>query len=319
MRRACATAATAAAAVALVPPGDDEYPISGLTLLSCLPAGIAGALAPRRPRLPSLEVVSQGVYVCGVSHVEVASVQAAVASVARCSGAAVVALECDADTLEVRKAAVRALQGSSAEQIRKEPLHYMSRVRQALFETAVVHDMARARGRPELTSPSQVGLQPEVVRHLRSDGVLWGSEMAAASQAAADAGCRVVCLQPGAKWTEASTTDAYPEGNGGLTRSARRWLALTTGWLRLYSLCPGFDERSCDAAGVAALNQAMLEVLPCEHARRVATPDEVMARRLIALRDELGRGEDAKAVGYPIVVAIVGAQHVPGIVERLRR
>ena len=72
------------------------------------------------------------------------------------------------------------------------------------------------------------------------------------------------------------------------------------------------------AVGVAALNQAMLEMLPREYAGRVATPDEVMATRLRALRDELGRGEDATMVGYPIVVAIVGAQHVPGIVDRLR-
>jgi pheromone shutdown protein TraB len=108
------------------------------------------------------------------------------------------------------------------------------------------------------------------------------------------------------------------ETHSSVVRSARRRLALFAGWLRVHALCPGFDERSCDAVGVAALNQAMLEMLPREYARRVATPDEVMSRRLSALRDELGRGEDATVVGYPIVVAIVGAQHVPGIVERLR-
>lgn len=318
VRRSFATAAAATAALALVPPGDEEYPVSGLTVVSLLPSGIAGACAPRRPRVPSFEVVSNGVYLCGISHVEVASAQAAIATIARCSSAAAVALECDANTLEVRKAAARALQGLEAEQIRKDALFHIGRVRQALFESETVRDMARARGRAELSSPSQVGLQPEVVRYLRSDGVLWGSEMAAAAQAAADAGCRVVCLQPGAKWMEEPAPGTSVETHSSVVRSARRRLALFAGWLRVHALCPGFDERSCDAVGVAALNQAMLEMLPREYARRVATPDEVMARRLRALRDELGRGEDATVVGYPIVVAIVGAQHVPGIVERLR-
>ena len=88
-------------------------------------------------------------------------------------------------------------------------------------------------------------------------------------------------------------------------------------WLRVHALCPGFDERSCDAAGIDAANTAFREMLPCEHERLVSIPDVEMARRLCALREETQSMVSSQQHGVA-VVAVVGAQHVPGVRKRIQ-
>jgi len=300
-----------AAAVALMPGGEDGS-TSGLKLLSMLPTGLAGACVRPAPRSASYEVEVNGIYLCGVCHVETASALAAASAVKRHGRHATVALECDEQTLRLLNVASRAIEGMSKKCIRADGIEH---VRQALFDSEYVKELGRARGK-QLASPSHVGLQPAIERHLRADGVLWSGEMATAAAAASEVGARVVCLKPSTgSWAEvngASASNNAGDGLGALAVMTRNMLGLAAFWLRAHELHPGFDERSCEAAGVAAANTALAEALPREYVMFVDTPDDHMAQRLCRLRDERPR------TSSPSVVAIVGAQHVPGLRRRLK-
>ena len=102
---------------------------------------------------------------------------------------------------------------------------------------------------------------------------------------------------------------------------APSWLGIAACWLRAHALRPGLDELGCDADDICALNEAFAETMPALHAEKLLEPDARMAAKLKGLCDELavegGHSEGAAAVPRRVVVAIVGAQHVPGLARRL--
>ena len=326
MLRRPATLAAAAvlgplAGIALVPDRGEDAP-SGMAVLSLLPAALAALPVPPEPRQASYEKVVDGpagadVHLCGVCHVEPASVSAARAAVLRAhtaGGLATVALECDTYTLQLVRAARKPLSGLPRTQVRDEG---SGLVRRALFETPAVHMRAREVG-AHLTSPSQVGLPPLLLRHLERDGLLWSEEMAAAADAADEVGARVVCLKPSQiSWVPEGHDDR--SGGGGASL-----LGMAAYWLQAHALHGRrVDERSCAAGGVEATRTAMAATLPREFSRRVATPDEVMARQLHALRSEVAAGaadydsQSGSRTKRASIVAIVGAIHVPGVRNHL--
>ena len=312
LRMIGAAIAAPVAGLGLVPASEDAP--SGLTVLRLLPAGLAGAAISRPPRVPALEaqVSTHGVHVhlCGVCHIEPASAEAARAAVSRAARGgrlAAVALECNQQTLAMLQCAHRALSGLPRERVRSEGA---SLVREALFRSPTVRQMAENAG-ASLDTPSSVGLPPTLVRHLSSDGVLWSDEMRAAADAADAWKARVVCL--GAP-PEASHTPHAPSTLGAA-------LGIAAVWLRAHALRPGLDDRGCDAADVAAMNTAMQEMLPGFHAHKVVEPDDQMAMALLALCKEVSAEQRSSRGSHrPMsVVAVVGAQHVPGLKERLAR
>ena len=340
--RRIAIAATAPLAACALIPGDENSP-SGLSVLSLLPAGLAGALLSsgrRRPRQPMCEVVVQSaglptIRLCGVCHVEPASALAVHDTILRhanaAGGVAAVALECDARTLELVRTARQALHGLSAERVRSEGVGLL---REALFASPTVHEMAHAAG-ARLHSASQVGLPAPLSHHLERDGVVWSEEMATAATAATSVGARIVCLgeAPTADGPPTSDSTDAPQRGQPLTDDQRHpapsrapsRLGMLGCWLRAYALEPGLDERSCDLEGVAAANEAMRQMLPAEYRRHVTQRDDQMAARLRRLRDELAHvplpepSVSALSARTPraCIVVVVGARHVPGLQRRL--
>ena len=301
--------ATGAASLAVLALPEREGKPSARTVLRLLPSGLAGALLqPPLPREPSLELVQRdavtqvNVQLCGVCHTEPASANAAQQCVARCAAASsgrgsvcAVALECDAETFSRIRAGARALRGLSPARVRAEG---EGLVQQALFELPEVKTMAKRAG-VELREPSQVPLPPVLARHLRHEGVLWGGELEAAAAQAEALGARVVFLD--------SPVRPGPRIGGLLGGLAC--------WLRTQALQPGVDERSCARGHVDAANRATRELVPREYERHVAKPDEHMARRIRELCAEVRTGGDSGQDG--VVVAVVGARHVPGLVDQL--
>lgn len=303
-----ALSATGVASLAVLALPEREGEPSARTVLRLLPSGLAGALLqPPLPREPSLEVMQRdaatqvNVQLCGVCHVEPASATAAQQCVARCAASSgrgsvqAVALECDAETFSRIRAGARALRGLSPERVRTEG---EGLVQQALFELPEVKAMARRAG-VELREPSQVPLPPMLARHLRYEGVLWGGELEAAAAQAEAIGARVVFLDSPAR-------PGPPIGGllGGLAC-----------WLRTQALQPGVDERSCARGHVDAANRATRELVPREYERHVARPDEHMARRIRELCAEVTTRSEGGEDG--VVVAVVGARHVPGLTDQL--
>lgn len=297
-RRALVAIGAPIAAVACIPA--EEHTPSGIALLSYLGATRISSVVPRGKRAPSLEVAvhvgTAEVHLCGVCHVEQASAAAAHAMVARDAPDAI-ALECDDRTLDLLRTAGAALDGVPREVVRSDGLRM---VRQALFKSEHMQDLARRAGKP-LTDPSNVGLPPAIGRHLANDGVLWSDEMRAAASAADSCGARVVCLGP---TKEAAAAPAASR--------LGMMVGMAATWLRARALHPGLDERSCDEAVVHAANSALREVLPAFHRYHVMDPDAVMASRIRALCEELVRERKGKG-RRPRVVCVVGAQHVPGL------
>lgn len=323
-RRAAAAFAATTATVALVPAGEDGS-ASGLTLLSLLPGGIAGMLSKSKPRAPSYEITVDGIHLCGVCHVEPASADAAAAAVARTAKISTVALECDAQTLELLHVATQALAGMAREDVQTSGV---DRVQRGLFDSPAVHALASASGK-QLTSSAQITLQPAITRHLRNDGVLWSNEMAVAATAAANVGARVVCLKPpGGSWEGNGANSTPAPGDvqgGGVGAMVQTIVGAAACLLRTHILHAGFDERSCAPSGVTAANSAMREMVPGQYERLVTIPNEQMARTLLALRDELRAActnvdsASAAATTSTSIVAVVGAQHVPGLAQLLGR
>ncbi len=218
------------------------------------------------------------------------------------------AVEPDAQTLELVMSGRRALSGLPREAVRAEGV---GRLQRALFETPAVHELAREAG-AQLTSASQVPVPPLIRSHLETDGVLWACEMGEAAAAAESIGARLVCL---------GRAPAAPP-----VHRPPRWrarLGEVAFWLRARALHPGFDDKSCDAAAVDAANTAFLELAPALHEAHVAAQDEHFATRLRELCDQLNAEGSSEASGGGgrapprVVVAVLGARHVPGVAQRL--
>ena len=314
------------AALAVVPADEASGRPSGVQVLRLLPTGLVGAVTPSPPRSACLHAsatVDTGggttaeVHLCGVCHVEPSSAEAVHDAVAcradSLGGLRAVALECDSQTLVLIRCAHAAIKGLPRERVRTEG---SERVRVALHDSEEVRDLARRRG---ANSDGPLDLPSSISHHLSGEGALWGDEMRAAAEAAEAMGAQVHCL--GAAPLEAFER-RKPESN----RSPPPALGLFACWLRAHELCPGLDAHSCDTSVVDACNTAMREWLPALHGELVTEPDERMAARLRLLCTQLVRtNKDDLAAGHggahtpPCMVAVVGAQHVPGIQRALLR
>ena len=291
-------------------------------MLRLLPSGLAGAALPRQStdsaytyqvRVANVAGKSCDVLLCGVSHISPSSAAETRAAVEGASSSlAAVALECDAQTLALLRCAHEAIDGLPRERVRSDGV---ALVRAALFRSPTVQHMA-ARSGASLDAPSSVGLPPPIVRHLTRDGVLWSDEMREAADVADALGARVVCL--GAPAPPSASSPPPPPAP---------LLGMAACWLRAHALRPGLlNERGCAAADIAAMNTAMQEMLPALYSLKVVEADERMAAGLLAVCKQLRAEEAHEAEAAPsegarpvrCVVAVVGAQHVPGLASRLQ-
>ena len=304
-RRGLLLAASPIAAFAVYP-GTEDSP-SGLKVLRLLAQTRISSLLRHGDRRASYEVTvpsalgtAANVHICGVCHVEKGSVDAARDAILRYRPAAV-ALECDATTLQLLQVASAALDGVPVARVRANGPEL---VREALSRSDVVKELALQQG-TRIPAPSSIGLPPVIGRHLSREGVLWSDEMRAAAAAADQVGARVICLGP--------IKDAVPPPPPGNIATV---VGMAACWLRARALRPGLDERSCEPAGVAALNRALHELLPAMHRYHVSDPDALMAKKILSLCNELAN-PDSKSPRQT-VVAVVGAQHVPGLEAGLK-
>ena len=300
LRRGATATALGAVGLSLVPATPDRP--SGVDLLKVLPPGLAAAVLAPGVREASLDVTvpmaAADVHLCGVCHVEPASAEAARRAVERHSAtAAALAVECDATTLELISAARRALSDMPRASVKSAGLET---VRAALFELPTVHELARRDG-VALASPAEVPVPGMVVRHLKTDGVLWSCEMAEASAVAAERGVRTVCLGTGAKPGAAQQAAGAPS-----------FLGAAAAWLHAHAaLGRGVDAKSCDEPSVVAANEGMRRYMPQQHEVHLRAPDAQMAATVHVLCREAA--DTAPGGSRPSVVVIVGARHVPGM------
>ena len=322
MRRRAIAAMVGApvAGLALFPAGDRGETPSGLTLLKLLAQTRISTLISRGNRSACYEVTVQAaggveVLLCGTCHVEQSSSKAVRAAFARQArepgGVSAVAVECDAQTLELLRVADTAIAGMPPDRLKSEGI---GRVRAALFQSEVVRELAKSKNAP-LTDPSCVVLPPAIGRHLARDGVLWGGEMREAACVAEEAGARVACLGP----IHSSAPSSPPSQVAMLIGQAAYWL-------RVRALRPGLDERSCEPASISAANEALRELMPRLYRHHVTEPDELMAGRIRMLCDEVAAsarsakprwGSGKQAAPPPRILVVVGAQHVSGLQQKL--
>ena len=320
MKKRLLAAVAAPTAILSLVPESDESP-SGLSVLSSLPSGLAGALQAAilpKPRVASLQAsvaMSEGavnVSLCGVCHVEPLSSDAVRDLITRCVNdpterVMAVAVECDPQTLSLIRIAHGAIKALPMDRVQREGSRL---VREALFASRDVQNLARHEG-VSLKTPTNAVLPRAIASHLEKDGVLWSDEMRVAADAAEAAGTRVICMGQSAA-ERLATTERPPQRSPSI-------LSMAAGWLTAYSLCPGLDERSCDAAGVEAMNTAMRQALPARYRQLVTIPDERMAETLRTLCNELARSGGTATGGPQRIIVVVGAQHVPGLRKLLAR